>query len=381
MMRFSRFVPLCAGLAMLLSPAVAAQQATPVPATEFGSLRFIGEQRIPNDATFDDVQIGGLSGIDYNQETGEWVVISDDRSEHGPARFYTAELDYDAEAFNGVEITGQTPLLQADGAPYEGGGEGSRVPDAESIRFDPFEAGTLWWSGEGDSALGWDPTIVQVDASGQQIGAFAMPPMFAADPNEASGARTNAGFEAMTFSAGGETLWVLPETALIQDGPIATLEQGATSRLTQFDRDGNVLAQYAYELDPIQAEPTGEDADNGVVEIVAVDETRFLVMERSGVSAAEGPWDLYIRIYLIDITGATDVSRLDSLEEADYTPVSKELVLNLAESELEYADNIEGMSWGPALANGNATLVLVSDNNFNDATQVTQFLAYEVVRR
>jgi hypothetical protein len=40
-------------------------------------------------------------------------------------------------------------------------------------------------------------------------------------------------------------------------------------------------------------------------------------------------------------------------------------------------DNIEGISWGPRLANGNRTLVLVADNNFAD-NQVTQFLAFEV---
>jgi hypothetical protein len=205
--------------------------------------------------------------------------------------------------------------------------------------------------------------------------------MFAADPFEERGARTNNGFEGLSFSADGETLWVAMETALIQDGPIATVEHGATSRLTQFDRDGTMLAQYVYELDPIQAVPTGEGADNGVSELLAIDATRFLVLERSGVSTAAGPWDLYIRIYLIDISGATDVSGLESLDGADYIPVSKELVLNLAETDLAYVDNIEGMSWGPVLENGNATLVLVSDNNFNPETQVTQFLAYEVVRR
>ena len=37
-----------------------------------------------------------------------------------------------------------------------------------------------------------------------------------------------------------------------------------------------------------------------------------------------------------------------------------------------------GMAWGPRLPNGNATLVMVSDDNFN-ASQVTLFLAFEVV--
>ena len=40
-------------------------------------------------------------------------------------------------------------------------------------------------------------------------------------------------------------------------------------------------------------------------------------------------------------------------------------------------DNVEGITWGPVLDNGNRTLVLASDNNFND-TQVTEFTALEV---
>jgi hypothetical protein len=40
-------------------------------------------------------------------------------------------------------------------------------------------------------------------------------------------------------------------------------------------------------------------------------------------------------------------------------------------------DNLEGMTFGPALPNGKRSLVLVSDNNFNPL-QLTQFLAFEV---
>jgi len=43
-------------------------------------------------------------------------------------------------------------------------------------------------------------------------------------------------------------------------------------------------------------------------------------------------------------------------------------------------DNIEGMTFGPTLADGRRTLVIVSDNNFG-AGQFTQFivLAAEIV--
>jgi hypothetical protein len=43
-------------------------------------------------------------------------------------------------------------------------------------------------------------------------------------------------------------------------------------------------------------------------------------------------------------------------------------------------DNIEAISWGTVLANGNRSLIPVSDNNFS-RLQTTQFLALEVVPR
>lgn len=38
------------------------------------------------------------------------------------------------------------------------------------------------------------------------------------------------------------------------------------------------------------------------------------------------------------------------------------------------------MSWGPTLANGHRSLVLISDDNFS-ADEVTQLLAFEVLPR
>jgi len=72
------------------------------------------------------------------------------------------------------------------------------------------------------------------------------------------------------------------------------------------------------------------------------------------------------------------VNGIDTLTGAEYTAVSKSLVLNLNEAGLPRVDNIEGITWGPTLPNGNATLMLVSDNNFN-LEQVTQFLLFEVI--
>jgi hypothetical protein len=193
------------------------------------------------------------------------------------------------------------------------------------------------------------------------------------------GPRHNLGFEGLSFAPDSKSIWLAMESALYQDGPIATPSAGAIARLTRLDRDGNVLAQFAYPLDPVQAVPTGKSGDNGISEILALDDHRVLVLERSGVEGADGVWTMYIRLYAIDTTGATDIAAVPSLANANYIPVAKRLVIDLAKTaEVGRVDNIEGMSWGPTLADGKRSLVLVSDNNFNPA-QVTQFLAFEVM--
>ena len=54
--------------------------------------------------------------------------------------------------------------------------------------------------------------------------------------------------------------------------------------------------------------------------------------------------------------------------------MSKELLLNLDALGIPL-DNVEGMAFGPDLADGRRSLVLVSDNNFAPA-QFTQFLLF-----
>ncbi|UOQ72704.1 esterase-like activity of phytase family protein [Hymenobacter cellulosilyticus] len=85
-----------------------------------------------------------------------------------------------------------------------------------------------------------------------------------------------------------------------------------------------------------------------------------------------------MKIYEVDLSAATDVNSLGGLQGATYTPVAKRLVLDVASTGVARIDNLEGMTFGPKLANGHFSLILVSDDNFG-STQVTQFLAFEVM--
>jgi len=357
-----------------LSPLVSlAQDATPVPAT-FDDVRVIGVQTLANDLTVDDTAVGGLSGIDYDATTGQWVAISDDRSDLAPARFYTLNLDITAESFTSAEITGAVTLKQANGEAYPNRDAGGNVPDTESIRVDPI-TGDLWYTSEGSQKLVIDPFIAATTWDGDFIAAPELPALFEMSADKLTGPRDNLVFEGLTFSADGTSIWFNTEGALYQDGPVATTEQGQTVRITNIDRSGNVLAQYAYVTEPIPG-PAPAAADLGVTEILAIDETRFLAIERASVQDENGDYHNYAKIWEYDITGATDVKSQEWLTEGGYTPVTKKLVLDL-NTVLDHVDNVEGITWGPVLEDGHRSLVLVSDNNFND-TQVTQIIALDI---
>lgn len=345
-------------------------------------LRFIGEQRLPWHLQYQGTLVGGLSGIDYDAANDEWVMISDDRSQHNPARYYRARVAFDQHAFTSVQLTGVVTLLQPDGSAYPSKeaykpGVGA-VPDLESMRVDPRDA-SIWYSSEGDVRLGLDPFVRHATRDGKHLATLPLPPMFTVSKEHKSGPRNNQAFEGISFTPDGNTLWVSLEGPMYQDGPEPDPEHGAPARITRFARDGKVLGQYVYPLDAIPARPgPGKAADNGISEIVALSDSRLLVLERAGVQASGGNYRTFVRIYAVDAAGATDVQRMQSLKDATFISLKKRLVLDLDSLQLPMLDNLEGIAFGPRLANGHASLMLLSDDNFNQA-EVTQFLLFEVI--
>jgi 3-phytase/alkaline phosphatase D len=216
-----------------------------------------------------------------------------------------------------------------------------------------------------------------MNAAGTYVRELSTPAIYTPTANASSGIRTNLAFESLSFSSDGLTIYTATENALFQDGAAAGLANGSWVRFQHYNlASGAALGQYAYEVDPVVAAPipAASFATNGLVEILALDATRFLSVERSfsnGIGNA-------IRLYLTDLAGASDVSGIASLGAGGFAAMSKSLVLDLDDLGI-VLDNIEGISWGPTLANGNRSLVLVSDNNFSPG-QFTQFLAFEVTQ-
>ncbi|MEM6699454.1 MAG: esterase-like activity of phytase family protein [Bacteroidota bacterium] len=367
---YARYYTLYLFLAVvLLVSACKKETSTPIE-KEIVQLNFLGEFVLPSDADTSGSRVGGLSSIDWDGEN-TWYLISDDQGRVGKPRFYTATLDYDEQGFQDIKITQKIDLLDTSNAPF------GEIVDPEAIRYDNA-SNTLYWTSEGSRNEKVNPFIQEMNLDGTFIRRTNLPEIFKVDGAGNRGARQNGIFEGITLSVEGTELITMLELPLLQDGEAPSLDSTISpSRIIFIDKEsGAFTRQYAYLLDPVEEEGTLLNL-SGAVEILAVSEDVFLVMERS-FTAGVGH---YVKIYKATIGEATDIASFDALEGTVYEPVTKELLLTVNDLELANpVDNIEGMSWGPKLANGNRTLVLVSDDNFGlFGRQVNQFLALEVV--
>jgi hypothetical protein len=334
----------------------------PAWAADF-SLRFIGQQAIDTGTIADGTTVGGLSGIDYDPATGRYVAVSDDRSRHGPARFYDMALSLSAQGFSGVSLTGVRFMRQPGGGAYP-----ANAIDAESIRFSGTD---LLYASEGDAKAGVAPFVREMDADGRYIRSFSVPAHYL--PGRHSGIRNNLAFESLTLSSDGASILAATEDALVQDGAAASRRGGGRSRIVRFDRaTGEPVAEYVYEIDG-----DGDPTSAGLSELLALDGSRYLALERSARHG--GREGRSVRIFVIDLAGASNVLDRGTLRDGGYRPVAKSLLFDLDTLGIKL-DNIEGMTFGPMLENGRRSLILVSDNNFS-RSQVTQFLAFDVEPR
>jgi hypothetical protein len=381
-------------LALLGSAALSAcggsDSTSPAVDNSVGSLRLIGQQVLPRRSEFGGTVVGGLSGIDYDATNNRYVLVSDDRTTTDSAnapRMYFANLNFDVNSFTGVQFLSTFTMKQPDGSTYPKVPD-AKVADPESVRFDPV-TGNLVWLSEGDRTLTSTPTRVinpfvrEIRTDGTHVREYTLPAMFQMSAADV-GPRGNLVFEGLTFTPDKSRAVVITEGPLFQDGALPTPSTGAVSRITVFDRASGVAnAQYAYPIERVQVTPVPADqfTVNGPTEILAVTDTRFLVLERSFSVGVTGN---QVRLYEIDISKASNVLGTAALAGASYTPVTKRLVLDFdtLKTQLGGIANLEGMTFGPRLVNGRQSLVVVADDNFPAAASTTdfnQFLVFEVV--
>ena len=347
------------------------------------SLKLISSIEIPFEETFQNTKVGGLSGIDYDAKNDLYYLICDDRSVFNDSRFYTAKIRLFENKLESIDFQSVSTLKNGTGTTY---GNWNTTPttssDPEDIRFNA-KTNTLVWSSEGarvitaEKEVLQDPSLNFMDLKGDFLSNVTLPENLKMQQQE-KGPRNNGTLEGITFDKKYKNIYTNIEEPLFEDGNQANTSNGGFIRIYQFDaKTKKNTAQFGYKLEPIALEPNpkGSFAVNGISAIQYYGKNQLLVVERS---YSTGTQACTVKVFLCDLKKATNVKNHPSLLNQKYELASKKLILNMDDLGI-FIDNIEGLTFGPKLANGNSSLIFVSDNNFSDK-QKTQVLVFELVK-
>ncbi|BAZ67652.1 MAG: esterase-like activity of phytase family protein [Pelatocladus maniniholoensis HA4357-MV3] len=342
-------------------------------AVEIADIKFIGSTTLPKGLLFQKTEVGGLSGITYDTKNDLYYAISDDRSNKGAARFYTLKINLSKGSLQdgGVTIVGVNPLINETGKNF-----GAGSIDAEGIAL--TSKSTVFISSEGDANQLINPFIKEFSlSSGSELRTLPIPSKFLPDKNGKKGIRNNLAFESLTITPDENSLFTATENALIQDGSEAKPNTSSPCRILQYNLLTNQPEkEFVYQTEAIAPFfNISRKFASGIPDLFALDnQGHFLSLERSFTGLG-----FYIALFQVSLEGATDIHNINSLLASgspNIKPVQKKLLFDLRNLDV-FLDNVEGLTLGPKLSNGQRSLILVSDNNFN-SLQRTQFLAFEL---
>lgn len=334
-------------------------------------LRFLDDYVIDENLIIEETKVGGLSGIDY--QDGDYYLVCD---HPGNPRIYKAEIILKQNLIDTVIFSEVIKLNRASGFLKE------NTLDLESIRIDNTVENIVLTS-EGAIAKNQKPSIFYVDSNGEFIKNFELPDYFTSTGIQQP--RNNGVFEGLTTDIKNEGFWVGMELPLTKDGSKPKLfPTKSPIRITHFNKkSGKADDQFVISLENISKIPWKYFAVNGLTELIQYAPHQFLVLERA-FSAGHGSYGNTVRIFNINTENATNTLDFKNLRKEKYTKATKELVFDFKSVKKRLTDNIidnvEGMTFGPDLPNGNKTLILISDNNFNTlGKQLNQVILMEVI--
>jgi len=339
-------------------------------------VEFIGKNIWATGLSFQGTEVGGLSGITYDAENKVYYAISDDRGAKSPARFYTLKIDVSQGKLNqgGVSLIKVTTLKNENGQAFPTG-----ITDTEGIAIGNKD--TIYITSEGNIHQLIPPFVGEFYSdSGKMIRKLSIPKKFLPSQNSLQGVRNNLAFESLTITPDKKTLFTATENALVQDGTVAKPGNSNPCRILQYNLFTNQPEkEFLYQTEPITPilNITGRFA-SGLTDLFAMDnQGKLLSLERTFHG-----WGFTILLFQVSLENATNIQGIDSFLAIDLQkikPVKKKLLLDLRTINTA-VDNIEGLSLGPLLSDGNPSLILISDNNFN-VLQRTEILAFKIYVR
>ncbi|UXR64354.1 esterase-like activity of phytase family protein [Bdellovibrio bacteriovorus] len=343
------------------------------------SLSYVGETSIKTGAEFQKTTIGGLSGIVWRD--GRLLALSDDKGRIGEPRFYEFDL----------KVTSSSVTLKPLKVHFI---SGLPVTGERKVSLDPeglagLPSGDLLVSSEGnnDSKPREMPRVFQVSAVGAWKADLPVPDKFLPESTgqQKKGVQNNAAFEGLSVTADGKYAFTSVETSLFQDYVIGEEEKGDWIRILKYEEKSEKgyqpVYEYAYRVEPLTDAHGGKEVFRGVSEVLAVSETKLLVLERGVRLFPKKIWANTVALYEVDLSKGTDVSGLLKLEGGKFTGVSKKLLVDfevdLKKRKDKKVQNFETLSWGPKLSDGRRSLLVMSDNNFSKK-EITELVVFAV---
>jgi len=328
------------------------------------SIEFVDKVVIDSEKQVDSTIVGGLSSIDF-LGGNQYVVISDDRSEHSPARFYEISIDFDLKGIQQYAFLSTTFLKDKSDSLFR-----ENEIDPEAIRY-RVSTNTFFYTSEGGRVEKLvKPFIREMDRKGNFILDIHTPEIF--NFYEGKGLRENGGFESLAFESD-TVIWYANELPLKEDGDVPSFKDGGYPvRLVRQDiKNDKVLSQFVYDLGYLEKRPSSPDGFyiNSVPEILFIKRNKLWVMERSYTEGVGNS----VKIFEIDTQNATDYKNTAALTNMEYSAVPKTMLLDFSKFKMKI-DNIEGMTIGPDFEDGSKSLILISDNNFNEKQETQLWL-------
>ncbi|MEX6625396.1 esterase-like activity of phytase family protein [Tenacibaculum salmonis] len=337
--------------------------------TEKISLKFLNEFVVKDSLILNNTIIGGVSGIDFSNNQ-YFMVVDDARN----PRVLVGDILIKENAIKEVTFK---KVIQLDTVSSFCQ---SNFLDLEGIFIADNQINLI---SEGSIRKGKSPTIFIIDSLGKYQKEIKTPVYFNA--NSVSQPKHNATFESSSKSSDKKGFWVGMEAPLKADGEEPTFHKTQSPiRITYFDNQSKkATKQFVYQLEKINKPAKGNINLNGVTAILEYKKNNFFVIERI-YQSGYGTLGNTIRIFKASID-KTSTNTLDilSLKKEKYIPLKKELLFDFSSIQHKLTDsiidNIEGITFGPKLLNGNRSLILVSDDNFQAyGKQLTQFLLLEI---
>lgn len=342
-------------------------------------LSLYGDYNIHSNTIFkqERVVLGGLSALRFDSENSKVFFLSDDKGRYGEPRIYVYDYKFGKA---GIELN-EDKLIKfkkKQKLPLKGGpSQDGKVPaenDSFSWGMDPegmdFGAnGEIIISSEVGSHSA-DEAITIFSPDGVKVSNLPIAESYKAGTGKDfhKGMQFNKGIESLSISPSKSSLFIANESTLKQDDKYTWKDGdcwmdcikfvGETVRITKYIKDAKTYsedAQYFYVLD--------NETDNGVSEVLALDENNLLILERS--------WDagrrkITSKIFHVNLNSAQPIPAELSQEEKEEAEEEEE------EEKEEQKDDDESSE------DGKRRITLRPANNNNDKPSENKIDPYQI---